>query len=311
MTDSHQIDLSTLARGSRVPRRNVLAGAGLAAGASALALPARAQTAQTYVPTPANDIQFVNYLLNLEYLQAEYYLRGTIGTGLSPVQTTGSGAQGTVNAPATTLVHFTNPALAYYFTTLAGDENAHVNLLRNLLTANGATPIAEPSIDFVNGFNGFAQLAGLGSSFNPFADQTSFLLGAYIFEDVVVSSYNYHVPGLQPVATAAVSQTFSYLPTLGAMMAAEGYHVGAIRTILADIGGDAITDAISAARSMLSTIPDEGTSYDSNPFNFANTDDYGLTEALAFQQTTSILYGTSDPSVNGGLFFPDGLNIPV
>ncbi len=86
----------------RMDRRRLVKGAGFAAAAAgaltagfpeaALALPGEPQPP----PGQLTDADILNFALNLEYLEAEYYLRATTGGGLPSGDTTGVGTKGTL-----------------------------------------------------------------------------------------------------------------------------------------------------------------------------------------------------------------------
>ncbi len=291
------IDLNTAAgEWGAIGRRKLMKRAGV--GAAAIGAMSTVGVAATTSPASAatyTDADILNFALNLEYLEAEYYLRAVTGSGLSAALV---GATGGVTAPATTLVPFQIPALAYYAQRIANDELAHVMFLR---TALGSAAVAEPAIDFVNSFTTLAVAAGLitaGQTFNPFESEVNFLLGAYIFEDVGVTAY----AGAANLLT--VPDNLSYAASV---LAVEAYHAGAIRGYLSTIGAGVATNAISALRATLSGVADDnGTQSATNPYQFNNVDYNGQVFRRTPQQVLNIVYGGVSPTA--GLFFPNGVN---
>jgi hypothetical protein len=275
-------------------RRGLLrrVGLGVAGLAAAGAITSKAQAA---APTD-NDI--FNFALNFEYLGAEYYLRAVTGQGVSAyTSVTGTGTQGGVVGGSP--VPFRTSALAYYAQQLAGDELAHVQFIRSVL---GSAAIAEPQIDHGAAWTVLATAAGLiapGQTFNPFADEISFLLGAYVLEDTCVTAL---------AGSAAALTNPDNIAYAAGLLGAEGYQAGAIRGFLANIGGSAATDAISNLRATLSGVGDVGTGGNGNPFNITNTDLYGQSFRRTPSQILTIAYGNSAPGTNKGLFFPAGVN---
>jgi hypothetical protein len=277
--------------GRRVVMRR--AGFGIAGIAAAGLLASRPANA-----SPATDEAIFNFALNFEYLGAEYYLRAATGKGLSSYSAvTGTGTQGTVTGGSA--VPFQTTALAYYAQQLANDELAHVLTVREVL---GSAAIAEPSIDLADSWTVLATAAGLiapGQSFNPFADEVSFLLGAYVLEDVCVTAL---------AGAAALLTNPTNIAYAASFLGAEGYQAGAIRGFLSNIGAGAATDAISALRAKLSGVGDNGTSVAGNPFNLTNVDTNGQNYRRTPQQVLAIAYGSSAAGTAGGLFFPNGVN---
>jgi len=266
--------------------------AAISAGLSLDIKPAMAQT--------LDDNAILNFALNLEYLEAEYYRRAHIGQGLPDADVTGTGFLGGViggNGP----VSFSNPAIAQYAGVIAATELAHVRVLRAAL---GANAVARPAINLQSSFTTAALAAGLispGQTFNPFADDVSFLLGASIFEDLGVTAY---------AGAARFITNKDYLEVAGAILAVEGYHAGAVRSLLANMGAGAAFNRIAGARRALSGQPDEEPLVlPNNAYNFVPTDANGLVYRRTPQQVLNIAYLGGQASNFG--FFPNGVNGPV
>ncbi len=243
----------------------------------------------------SSDAAILNFALNLEYLEANFYLFAALGHGLPSALTPGTTPVGAVTGGSA--VPFQLPIIQQYAYNIAADEQAHVNFLRVSL-GNGA--VGQPAINLQTSFTTLAVAAGLikeGQTFNPFADEISFLLGAFIFEDVGVTAY---LGALSSITTPA------YVTAAGAILAIEAYHAATIRTLLSDIGAGQAVQAISNLRAALSgTDDDEGILMPNGAVNIAPAD----INALAFQRTTrqvlNVVYGA--PNANSGLFYPNGI----
>ncbi len=277
-------------------RRRLLRNAGLGtafAAASGLGLIGSAR-AQTTAAAPT-DAEILNFALNLEYLEATYYLTAINNTGLPSTAISGVGSTGDVIGGSA--VPFTSSALRAFATKVANDELAHVEYLR---TALGSAAVARPTIDLYNSFNTLWVAAGLiqpGETFDPFANELNFLLGAYVFEDVGVTAYN----GAAPLIASK-----TYLAAAASILAVEAYHAGYIRSALYEANQGPATAAISAVRAAASGAnDDQGVA----AFDTANIDPTDQ-NALAFSRTTTqvlnIVY-LGGASGNYG-FFPQGLN---
>ncbi len=281
---------------SPLSRRQVLAGMGVAAGAAALSMGgggfASRALAASPQPSPALDTAVLQFALQLEYLEAEFYLRAV---GLPSVPNSG-------NAPVVggKKVNFTTPAIKAYANEIARDERAHVVFLRAALGEN-STP--RPALNFTDAFAAAAQAAGLGAGFDAFANETNFLLGAFIFEDVGVTAYK---------GAAPLIQNRNVLSAAAGILAVEAYHASNIRTTLFAIGGQAVAaaNAISDARDSLDgpSDLDQPITFKDGSVNIVPTDRNGIAFSRTTSQVLKIVYLTNKSGVSKGGFFPNGLN---
>jgi hypothetical protein len=308
-------------------RRKMLALGGAALAGLAFAGVKLAEAQATY-----SDSDILNFALNLEYLESQFYTLATAGKTIDQVgigigagtSATGGGTVVTkTGGPTACLVPWTLPAIQAYATETATEERNHVTFLRSALTTSA---VAMPNIDLYNSFNTLAGAAGIAATFDPFANDLNFLVGAYVFEDVGVTAYS----GAAPLIT-----TPAYLAAAAGILGVEAYHAGLVRTsiFLADPDGKAglqgYTQKISATRMALdgsTTTDDIGVGFQTTstePTGTTNlaativdaqtdTPNYSKTYSRSTTQVLKIVTGSANIPAAGakytGVFFPNGLN---
>lgn len=282
----------------RSSRRSALLMGGAALAGLALSTKAFAQTATV------SDNDILNFALNLEFLEAQYYTLATTGmtldqAGISTKGGDGS-AGGAVTVKANAQVPFTTPLLKSFAAELATDEQNHVKFLQSQL---GTAAVAQPQIDLLNSFNTMVQKSLLGPSFDPFANEANFLVGAYIFEDVGVTAYQ---------GAAGLLSSKTYLDKAIGIHNVEAYHAAAIRLRIFQGGSNmqVASQLISAGRASLSgstTNDDVGVGLIGGAASIVDNDDNGVTFARTTSQVLNIVYA-GGPVGTGGGFFPKGMN---
>jgi Ferritin-like domain len=295
-------DMISRSAENEADRRNFLRAAGLAGlgavGTAAVlgsgALPAAA------APTSSgpSDGAILNFALNLEYLEAEFYLHAYYGWGVPSALTGGKGTRGRVTGGRK--VPFSSKAIAQYAREIAEDELNHVAFLRSAL---GSAAVARPAIDLKGSFTAAARAAGLITSsqtFDPFANENNFLLAAFIFEDVGVTAYK---------GAAPLINNKTFLGAAAGILAVEAYHAGIVRSALYQKGLQNEVRAISNARDSLDgkSNKDLGIGKKKGRANLVPTDANGIAFSRTAGQVLNVVYLTPERARKGG-FYPKGVN---
>ena len=288
------------------------------------------------------DAAILNFALNLEYLEAAFYL-AVVGrlTELPNYDAAKiilpEGYDGT--NPDNSLYPAVGPvsdAIAEYAQEIAQDELDHVEFLVNALGMDAASL---PTINLDASFKAAAAAASsltangfpfAAEDFDPFANGAFFLHGAFIFEDVGVTAYK---------GAARYLSNPDFLEAAAGILAVEAYHAGLVRTFLyaadkrrndAFDGLDTwtIVRAISDARDSLdqgnadsNTDLDQGIVGNSEldtlvhegdndlGANIVPTDANGIAFSRTPVQVANVVYLSAD-TVPGG-FFPNGISVPT
>ena len=281
--------------GHAISRRHSLL-LGASAGLALASLPGRALFAAE--PKSSKDISdedIFQFALNLEYMEAEYYLRGTRGKGLdsSDIGSDPGKVVGGAQVP------FKGKAIQEFLEEVAENELAHVRFYRKTL---GGSAVDRPTIDFESGFAAAAKSAGLGPKFNAFENEMNFLLGGMLFEDVGVTAY---------AGAASVLKEKEHIKAAAGILAVEAYHMGMARSQLYEMGEEAwkAANALSDARDKLDGPgdKDQGIRVDGTA-NLVPSYSDGIAFTRTPQEVLHIVYLTEQAGVSKGGFYPNGMN---
>jgi len=233
---------------------------------------------------PENKIDeqdILNFALNLEYLEAEFYTCATTGKSITTfgIGTKGRASGSNPTAGGTTVggkqVTFSDEErlIRDIATQIGADERAHVVLLRGAL---GSAACAMPNIN----------LGALGFGFGNMND---FLRAARILEDIGVTAYS---------GAAGFLKTPDIITAAACLLGAEAEHAATIRTQIARLkipttpldGVDLIPPPSGQAKQVLSIKGSDG-----------------LIATRTAGQVLYLAFGGKAGVKQGG-FFPNGLN---
>ncbi|MCA1584169.1 MAG: ferritin-like domain-containing protein [Acidobacteria bacterium] len=179
-------------------------GAGLWAGGAAMMM----GSANSVQAQSVTDVDILNFALNLEYLEAEFYYIATTGRRIADagISVTGTGQSGATTGGGRVALDERTRTVADHITL---DELQHVRFLR---TALGSAAVAKPAINL--------EALGIG-----FRSQNEFLTLARAFEDLGVSAYG--------GAAAAISSR-AILERAARIALTEAQHAGVLRLLVSD-----------------------------------------------------------------------------
>lgn len=186
-----------------------LTGAGVAGatmlGSTVLGGALQSAHAQTTTTSTFTDTDILNFALNLEYLEAEFYTYASNNDSIADQGVIPSSAVGGPTTGGHMVPNFGASPIAYLASALKLDEQQHVKLLRSAL---GSSAVKKPAINL--------NALGLG-----FGSVNEFLTLARAFEDVGLSAY---------LGAAGLIQSKTYLQTAAAILSTESQHSGSIRS---------------------------------------------------------------------------------
>jgi hypothetical protein len=227
------------------------------------------------------ETDILNFALNLEYLEAEFYTYAVEGKSISSfgiaMNGVASGENPTSGGETTggSKVFFDNNEIFSQDIAreIGSDERAHVVLLRSAL---GTAAVAKPNIN----------LNALGIAFGS---QVDFLTVARILEDIGVTAYT---------GAAGMLKTPGVITTAARLLAAEAEHAGSIHTQVAKLK---IPSTAVDGADLIPPPSGKGAQYLS--INLSN----GLVATRTAGQILYLAFGMQANSRQGG-FFPTGLN---
>jgi hypothetical protein len=232
------------------------------------------------------DADILNFALNLEYLEANFYYIAAFGctidapnaaalaagapTGGIPISSSTfvGTAGGPVSMSGANIVNFAGQtAIGAYAVETAIEEGKHVLFLQSALSS---AAVAQPLINLTTAWQMLGgALTPAAPTFTPYSSPSNFLLGAYVFEDVGVTAYH---------GAASLLTVSGNLSAAAGILGVEAYHAGLIRTTITGIdptgtGIGATAVSISNLRAALSKAGLLGST--TVPINDTNPDDFG------------------------------------
>ncbi|TYI12461.1 hypothetical protein ES332_A09G279600v1 [Gossypium tomentosum] len=260
---------------------------------------------------PIFDVDLLEFSLNLEYLEADFFLFGSFGQGLervAPNLTRGSPPP--IGAQKANLDSNTNGLILQFGYQEVGHIKAIINVVRGFprpqldLSASTFAKVMDQAFD-----------RPLQPPFNPYANNVSFLIAAYLIPYVGLTGYVDTIPKLfSTTSRKLVSGLLGIESGQDAVIRALLYPLRQVKVPPYDIDVDEFTRRISNLRNTLGRAgsKDEGLTVQVNEGaegrvqgNVLAGDQFSLAYNRTPEEILRIVYGSGNASIPGG-FFPKG-----
>ncbi|CAL5345618.1 unnamed protein product [Camellia sinensis] len=260
---------------------------------------------------PGSDIDLLEFPLNLEYLEAEFFLWGSLGYGLDSIAPNLTmGGPPPVGTTKARLDPFTKDVILQF----AFQEVGHLRAIKN--TVRGfPRPLLNLSAEAFGNVMNSAFGRALKPAFDPYANELNFLLASYVIPYVGLTGY----VGANPKLQSPISKRL-----VAGLLAVESGQDAVIRVLLYERAREKVTpygitvaeftDRISVLRNKLGSagVKDEGLivpTFQGAEGKLRGNVLAGDQNSVGYDRTPEeilrIIYSSGDEHVPGG-FYPKG-----
>ncbi|PIN23255.1 hypothetical protein CDL12_04021 [Handroanthus impetiginosus] len=260
---------------------------------------------------PKSDVDLLEFPLNLEYLEAEFFSWGALGRGLdafAPELTKGG------PPPLGARMAKLSPLIKDIIAQFAFQEFGHLRAIQKTVPGFPRPLLNISAASFANIMNNAFEKP-LVPPFDPYANDINYLLASYVIPYVGLTGYVGANPELlSPTARRLVAGLLGVESGQDAVLRALLYERALVKVFPYDITVAEFTDKISSLRNKLGMdgIKDEGLIVEPAlgaegriSGNVLVGDQYSLSFGRTPEEILRIVYGSGRESVPGG-FYPRG-----
>ncbi|GLT67262.1 hypothetical protein SLA2020_395830 [Shorea laevis] len=260
---------------------------------------------------PTSDLDLLEFPLNLEYLEAEFFLYGSLGQGLDKIAPNlTAGGPSPIGARKANLDRLTNDVILQF----AFQEVGHLRAIKK--TVKGfPRPLLDLSAESFAKVINSALGKPLEPPFDPYADSINYLVASYLIPYVGLTGY----VGANPKLEGSTSRRL-----VAGLLGVESGQDAVIRGLLYERANEKVkpynitvaefTNQISRLRNELGhgglkdeglVVPKELGAEGKITGNVLAGDEYSISYDRTPEEILRIVYGTGDEKAPGG-FYPKG-----